>query len=245
MVYHQSGRLLFYQRMRSTYVIPPSYNVNGSGWYALLTGELVHCTAWAVPWFGIVYAAVLTMKDVQAFLGFSNFYRQFVEWFSQCTSLLIELTKREQYNTKSGKKQIKYHMFEWTKACKKAFKDLKHAFIMAPVLAHYDAILKTWVETDFSDFVTAGVFSQIHNSVLRPVAFFFEKDITSGVQLYDLWQGAVSYCQEFQNIEARACQCEPACEGVHWSQKLWAFHDYKATESTTGSLGQISIGIQL
>lgn len=83
------------------------------------------------------------VKDVQAFLGFSNFYRQFIEQFSQQTRPLTEITKGKQYNTKSGKKQVKYHTFEWTKACQKAFKDLKHAFTTASVLAHYDARLET------------------------------------------------------------------------------------------------------
>ena len=38
---------------------------------------------------------------------------------------------------------------------------------MTSVLAYYDAKLEMWVETDFSDFVTASVF--------RPVAFFLKK----------------------------------------------------------------------
>ena len=83
--------------------------------------------------------------------------------------------KKEQYSTKSGKKRVKYHMFEWTKECKKTFKDLKYAFIMAPVLAHYDASLEMWVETDSSDFMIAGMLSQMHNGVLKPVAFFSKK----------------------------------------------------------------------
>ena len=62
-------------------------------------------------------------------------------------------------------------------------------FIMAPVLAYYNASLETWVKTDFSDFVTVGV--------LRLVAFFFKKDVTNGVQLYDPQQEAVSNYQEF------------------------------------------------
>ena len=55
-----------------------------------------------------------SIKDVQAFLGFLNFYKQFVEQFSQRTRLLTELTKRKQYSTKFGKKQVKYYSFEWT-----------------------------------------------------------------------------------------------------------------------------------
>ena len=112
------------------------------------------------------------VKDVHAFLRYLNFYRRFIEQFSQHMRLLTKLTKGEQYSIKSGKKRVKYHTFKWTKECKKAFKDLKHAFTTAPMLAHYNASLETWVETDSSDFVTAGVLSQMYNGVLRLVAFF-------------------------------------------------------------------------
>ena len=101
----------------------------------------------------------ILVKDVQTFLGFSDFYQQFVKRFSQHTRLLTELTKEEQYNTKSGKKWFKYHTFEWTEKCQKTFEDSKHMFTIAPVLAHYNASLETWVKTDSSDFMTAGVLS--------------------------------------------------------------------------------------
>ena len=83
------------------------------------------------------------VKNVQVFLGFSNFYQQFVEKFSQHTRLLTKLTKGEQYSTKFGKKRVKYHLFEWIEACQKTFEDLKHAFTTVSVLAHYDARLET------------------------------------------------------------------------------------------------------
>ena len=76
---------------------------------------------------------------------------------------------------KSEKKRVKYYTFEWTKGCKKAFEDLKHAFITALVLAHYNAKLKTWMEIDLSDFVIAGVLSQMYNGMLRSIAFFSKK----------------------------------------------------------------------
>ena len=115
------------------------------------------------------------VKDVQAFLGFSNFYRQFVKQFSQRMRLMTELTKREQYSTKSGRKWVKYHLFKWTEVCQKAFENLKHAFITASVLVHYNASLETWIETDFSDFMTVGVLLQMHNGMLQPEAFFSKK----------------------------------------------------------------------
>ena len=46
---------------------------------------------------------------------------------------------------------------------------------MASELTHYNAKLKTWVKTDSSDFVTAEVLLQMHNGILRPVAFFSKK----------------------------------------------------------------------
>jgi hypothetical protein len=50
-----------------------------------------------------------------------------------------------------------------------AFEKLKCAFTGAPVLAHLDPTLETWMETDSSDTVTAGVLSQIQSGgVLRP-----------------------------------------------------------------------------
>ena len=99
------------------------------------------------------------MKDVQAFLGFAEFYQQFIAVFLKKTALLTEMTKETHMTIKSSKNKIKYNPFEWTKDCKKAFQDLKQALIIAPVLAHFDFKLETWVESNFSDFVTAGVLS--------------------------------------------------------------------------------------
>ena len=56
-----------------------------------------------------------------------------------------------------------------------AFEDIKSAFQDAPVLAHFDPEKETWIETDSSDFVSAGILSQMHNGILRPVAFFSKK----------------------------------------------------------------------
>ena len=59
---------------------------------------------------------------------------------------------------------------------KKAFEALKMAFTTAPILQHFDFEKAIVVETDASDFVSAGVLSQPDdNGVLRPVAFFSKK----------------------------------------------------------------------
>ena len=46
---------------------------------------------------------------------------------------------------------------------------------MVPILVHYDASLEMEVEINSSNFMTAGELLQMHNGVLRPVAFFSKK----------------------------------------------------------------------
>ncbi|CAE7189385.1 Reverse transcriptase [Pyrenophora teres f. teres] len=107
-----------------------------------------------------------TVKDVQAFLGFANFYRRFIKGFSTIARPLTELTRAE------GKKS--FPLSPDSKAVS-AFNQLKRSFETAGMLAHFDSDLETWLETDASDFVTAAVLSQMHGNVLRPVAFVSHK----------------------------------------------------------------------
>ena len=62
--YHQSERLLLYQRMQASYITPLGGNMDVSDWYAILTDKLLHYIAWAISQFGIVYAAVLTLAPL-------------------------------------------------------------------------------------------------------------------------------------------------------------------------------------
>ena len=142
-----------------------------------------------------------SVKEVQGFLGFTNFYRRFIASFSARVRCLTELTRGEQFTTKSGKKKFKYQPFQWTEKCQKAFDKIKRAFASASLLAHYDPSLETWVETDASDLVTAGVLSQMHNGVLRPVAFFskimspaecnymiYDKELLAIIRAFETWR---------------------------------------------------------
>ena len=150
-----------------------------------------------------------SVKDVQAFLGFANFYRRFIPEFSKKVKPLNELTKGTQYTTRSGKRKIKYGTFDWTTTCQGAFEDLKRAFTTAPVLAHYDSKLETWVETDASDFVVAGVLSQMHGEVLKPVAYFskkmtpaecnymiYDKELLAIVKSFETWRPELASVNE-------------------------------------------------
>ena len=100
-----------------------------------------------------------SIKEVQAFLGFANFYCQFISNFSRISQLLVDATKETYYTTKSSNKKVKYSLFKWIEARQKAFKNLKQAFIMVPELAHYNLALEIWIKTDASEFVIGGVLS--------------------------------------------------------------------------------------
>ena len=105
-----------------------------------------------------------TLKDVQAFLGFANFYRRFIYKFSRLAAPLTALTRADQ-------------PFKWTETCQQAFDALKTAFTNGPVLAFFVPGLDTMVETDASDAVIAGILSQKHGTdgLWHPVAFFSKK----------------------------------------------------------------------
>ena len=151
----------------------------------------------------------MSVIDVQAFLGFANFYCCFILGFSKKVKPLNELTKGTQYTTKLGDKKIKYGAFQWTTKCQQAFKDLKHAFTTAPVLAHCDSKLATWVEINASDFVVAEVLSQMHSKMLKPIAYFskkmtpakcnymiYDKELLAIVRSFKTWRPELASVEE-------------------------------------------------
>jgi len=141
------------------------------------------------------------VQEVKSFVGFAGFYRRFIKAFSRLTKPLSELTRGELFLTKSGRRKFKYRDFKWTKECQEAFDNLKRAFTTAPILAHFDPTRETWVETDASNGVVAGVLSQMVNGELRPVAFFskklappeckymiHDKELLAIIQAFKLWR---------------------------------------------------------
>jgi hypothetical protein len=129
------------------------------------------------------------VKDVQSFLGFANFYRRFIKGYSSIVAPLTRLTRKD-------------IPFAWTSDCAHSFNDLKIAFTTAPILRHFDYDREVIVETDASDFVSAGVLSQYDdNGVLHPVAFFsrkhspaecnyeiYDKELMAIVRAFEEWR---------------------------------------------------------
>ena len=101
-----------------------------------------------------------TVKGIQSFLGFCNFYRRFIRDYGIIARPLVRLTRQDT-------------PFLFDSDCSEAFEELKERLLSAPVLRHYDPELETMLETDASDGVVAGILSQLHSDgEWHPVAFF-------------------------------------------------------------------------
>lgn len=120
------------------------------------TSKIQTILDWAVP---------TSIRDIQVFLGFANFYRRFIRNFASVVKPLTDLTRRTTTP------------FQWTPAADTSFKALQQAFTSAPILLHPDFDKQFEVETDASDFAIGAVLSQVSDSdnELHPVAFFSRK----------------------------------------------------------------------
>src|SRR5256714_2240449 len=126
-----------------------------------------------------------TCREIQVFLGFTNFYRRFIANYSKIANPLIALLK----GSKNGKKTGPYIL---TKEAKEAFRKLKAAFAMAPVLQHFDLEKPIRIEADASGFAVAAILSQPGTPTAgrksdahwHPVAFWSRK-MTPAERNYD------------------------------------------------------------
>jgi len=101
------------------------------------------------------------VKQVQAFLGFVNFYRRFIENFTKISKPLSNLTKKD-------------CTWNWGVEQQKAFKALKKAFTIALVLRIPNDEDPFKLSTDASDFATEAILLQkdMQTNLWHPVAFF-------------------------------------------------------------------------
>ena len=63
-----------------------------------------------------------TVKNIQSFLGMCNYYKKFIENYSQIASPMYKLLQKD-------------IPFEWTKDCQEAFDKLKHCLATDPMLS--------------------------------------------------------------------------------------------------------------
>jgi hypothetical protein len=147
-----------------------------------------------------------TVRGIQSFLGFCNFYRRFIRDYGVIAKPLVQLTKTNV-------------PFRFDKACWDAFEELKSRLTSSELLRHYDPEKQSMIETDASDGVIAGVLSQQHGEEWYPVAYFsktmlpaecnyeiHDKEMLAVVRSLDQWrpelQGTVKRIQIFTDHKA-------------------------------------------
>jgi hypothetical protein len=180
-------------------------------------------TNWPVP---------RRVKDVQSFLGFCNFYRRFIDHYSDIVIPLTRLTRKDV-------------QWKWTDACQQSFDLLKQAFTCAPVLMHWDPDLPIIVETDASDYAIASILSQrTPSGEIHPVAFHsrslqsselnydtHDKELLAIHDCFKLWRqylegsgDPVDVVTDHKNLEYFSTTKILTRRQVRWSEYLCQFN---------------------
>ena len=106
------------------------------------------------------WEAPTNLKALRAYLGFTSYYRRFINKYSEIAAPLNALTR----------KGVAY---EWSDQCQEAFETLKMHLTESPVLAYPSRVEneKFILDTDASNFGISGVLSQIQNGTEKVIAY--------------------------------------------------------------------------
>ena len=114
-----------------------------------------------------------SVKDVQKFLGLTNYYGWFVKDFAKIAKPLYKMTRKE---TK----------WNWEERQQKAFEELKKRFMTEPVLVTPDLDKEMRVKTDVLDFATGRMLSmKCEDKRWRPVTYI-SKSLNEAEKNYEI-----------------------------------------------------------
>jgi len=104
-----------------------------------------------------------TIKEIQSFLRFANFYKQFIKDYSKIAVLLLKLTKKEM-------------IFDWKTKQKGVFEKLKQRFITRLILVTADSEAEKIIETNTLDKVLKMYLNQLgEDGKLHSIAYYLRK----------------------------------------------------------------------
>jgi len=144
--------------------------------------------------------------DVQAFIGFVNFYRRFIQDFSTIARPLFDLTRSNQ-------------AWNWGAKEQEAFERLKMAVTTAPTLASPQDSEPFRIEADSSDFTSGAVLSQQlpGEEKWHPVAFY-SKSLSPVERNYEI------HDKEMLAIIRALEEWRHFLEGAHHPVEIWTDH---------------------
>jgi len=144
--------------------------------------------------------------DVQAFIGFVNFYRRFIWDFSTIARPLFNLTRSDK-------------AWSWDTKEREAFECLKMAVTTAPVLVSSQDSEPFHIKADSSDFASGAVFSQQlpREEKWHPVAFY-SKSLSPVEQNYEI------HDKEMLAIIHALEEWRHFLEGAQYLVEIWTDH---------------------
>lgn len=173
-----------------------------------------------------------TVKGVQSFLGFCNFYRRFIKDYGRIAKSLNALT---------GKGRL----FNFTDECREAWDTIREAICNAPVLRHFKTDYETMLETDSSDGVVSGVLSQKQrDEVWHPIAFFtktmnsaennyaiHDKELLAIIRAFECWRAELegmsrpfAVYSDHQALEYFMTTKKLSGRQARWAEMLARYH---------------------
>lgn len=146
-----------------------------------------------------------TVKEVQSFLGFVNFYRRFIKDFAHIARPLHDLTRKD----------TSWH---WGPEELESFEKLKQAVTSSPILVFPDDHKPFKVEADSSNYATGAVLSQIgEDEKWHPVAFL-SKSLSEVERNYDI------HDKEMLAIIRALDEWRHFLEGAEHTFEIWTDH---------------------
>jgi hypothetical protein len=134
------------------------------------------------------WPAPAKLKEVQAFMGFANFYQRFINGFSEIARPLNNLAKKN-------------NPWKWEEEQQKAFKQLKKRFMEGPVLKMPDPGKQYRIKCDASNYATGAILSQQYGDEWHPVAYqsksfneteqnyeIHDKELAAIIRALEAWQ---------------------------------------------------------
>jgi transposase InsO family protein len=126
------------------------------------------------------------VRALQSFLGLANYYRKFINKYSEICSPLFELlrgkgakgaNKTKVFSHQSSNPELSPQSWKWGPDQQWAFERIKVALSTAPVLAHFSPTdtaehEQLCLETDASEIAAGAVLSQLKEGKYHPIAYF-------------------------------------------------------------------------
>jgi len=157
-------------------------------------------------------------QDVQMFLGFANFYRQFFERFARKMMPITDLLRNG----------VPY---ELSHECAKAFQNFKDQVTKAPILKRFEPMRQIVVETDASDFACGAVLSCVIAGRLHPIAFYSRRMDKAEIDYY-------IHDNELLTIVAALKEWRRYLDGAHHQIQIYTDHKNLEYFTTTKILNR-------